>query len=278
MTHYTTLADASTLAGHLDDREWRIIDCRFELGKPHAGREAWKQGHIPGAVYADLERDLSGRHEPGDGRHPLPSTESIEVLCNALGVSNDSQVVAYDDTGGAFAARLWWLLRRVGHSAVAVLDGGWSAWVDAGMPVADTPVAPPPGAFIAHEPLVKTISAEEILADLPHENLRLYDARGASRFSGEEEPIDPVAGHIPGAENRPFTGNLDQEGRFLPAARLRERFSSNSPVVHYCGSGVTACHNLLAMEVAGLDAGYLYPGSWSGWIEDDTHPVERNGD
>lgn len=276
MTHYQTLIDASSLAGHLDDRDWRIVDCRFELGDPRAGRLAWKHAHIPGAVYADLERDLSGRHVPGSGRHPLPERDTLEQLCNALGISNDSQVVAYDDTGGAFAARLWWLLRWVGHEAVAVLDGGWSAWVDAGFPVSSQPVAPPDAAFVLHEPLVKTVSAEEILADLPTESLRLYDARDARRFSGEEEPIDPVAGHIPGAENRPFMGNLDREGRFLPSSRLRARFDSESPVVHYCGSGVTACHNLLAMTVAGLDAGRLYPGSWSGWIEDETHPVEQD--
>ena len=277
MTIYRTLVDASTLAAHLDAGDWRIVDCRFDLADPDAGRQAWRAAHIPGAVYADLEQDLSGAADPAAGRHPLPARDDLVELCNEFGISNDSQVVAYDDKGGAFAARLWWLLRWLGHERVAVLDGGWPAWKNGGFPVSDTPVVPPRGSFVAHEPLVATVSAEEILADLHHENLRLLDARGPERFRGEVEPIDPVAGHIPGAENRPFIENLDAEGRFLPATHLRQRFESNQPVVHYCGSGVTACHNLLAMEVAGLPAGRLFPGSWSGWISDDSRPTEKGG-
>lgn len=275
MTIYRTLIDAGTLAAYLDATDWRIVDCRFDLADPGAGREAWQAAHIPGAVYADLEKDLSGEPDPAAGRHPLPARDDLVEFCNELGISNDSQVVAYDDKGGAFAARLWWLLRWLGHERVAVLDGGWPAWKDEGLPVSNAPVPPPRGSFVAHEALVATASAEEILADLHHENLRLLDARSPERYSGEVEPIDAVAGHIPGAENRPFQDNLDAEGRFLSSKRLRERFEGPQDVVHYCGSGVTACHNLLAMEVAGLPSGRLYPGSWSGWISDETRPVEK---
>lgn len=280
MADFPLLTDCTTLHEHLDDPDWRVVDCRFRLDDLHAGRCAWKYSHIPGAVHVDVETDLSGPVGAGTGRHPLPSREQLAELFNLLGISNDSRVVVYDDTGGCFAARLWWLLRWMGHEKVALLDGGWSSWTEGAFPVSKRPPRIPAAEFIAHAPLVDAVTARDIVATLDNSSLQLVDARAAERFSGEVEPIDPVAGHIPGAINRPFTDNLDDTGHFRSAGELRERFDSGNPaaVVHYCGSGVTACHNLFAMELAGLRGSRLYPGSWSEWVSDTTRPVVQMQD
>lgn len=277
MADFPLLVDCSTLQEHLDDPDWQVIDCRFRLDDPQAGRHAWKYSHIPGAMHADVESDLSGPVGAGTGRHPLPSREQLADLFNLLGISNDSRVVAYDDTGGCFAARLWWLLRWMGHEKVALLDGGWTSWTEGAFPVSNRPPRIAEAEFIAHAPLVDIVRARDILAAINTGSLQLVDARAAERFSGEIEPLDPVAGHIPGAINRPFAENLDEAGHFLPAGELRERFAVGDPamVVHYCGSGVTACHNLFAMDQAGLHGSRLYPGSWSEWVSDSTRPVAQ---
>lgn len=278
MTGWTTLVSIDALAARPHDPDLRIFDCRFALADPAAGEAAWRTAHIPGARYAHLDRDLSGPHAPGAGRHPWPSAEAFAAWLGREGITPVTQVVAYDAGDGAFAARLWWLLRSVGHRAVAVLDGGFAAWTAAGLPTdADTPevvVAPPyPGTFASGRLLDAITTAQRVAAgDL------LIDARGAERFRGEVEPIDRVAGHVPGARNRPYPANL-RDGRFKPAAELAAEFAAllegraPSSVVAMCGSGVTACHHLLAMAHAGLDGAALFTGSWSGWIEDPARPV-----
>ncbi len=275
-TMLTTLIDANTLAARLEESAIRVIDCRFQLTDPAAGRAAYLRGHIPGAVYADLERDLSGPASGHTGRHPLPARHDFEATLGMLGISNNHQVVAYDDAGGAYAARLWWLLRWMGHGAVAVLNGGLQAWLAGGRSIEAGEVTPPRVRFMPGASLGTCVEAEDLLEGRVR---RLLDARGAERFSGAEEPIDPVAGHVPGAVNHPFTQNLDTGGRFLARDILRERLQASldgvSPAqtAAMCGSGVTACHLLLALEVAGLEGAALYPGSWSEWIRDPARPV-----
>ena len=280
-TMLTTLIDANTLAARLEDDALRVIDCRFQLTDPAAGRAAYLRGHIPGAVYADLERDLSAPVTEQTGRHPLPSRHDLEATLGMLGVSNNHQVVTYDDAGGAYAARLWWLLRWMGHGAVAVLNGGLQAWLAGGRNVEPGEVTPPRVRFMPGAPLGACVEAVDLLEGRVG---RLLDARGPERFSGAEEPIDPVAGHVPGAVNHPFMRNLDTAGRFLPRDVLRERLQASlggvapAQTAAMCGSGVTACHLLLALEVAGLDGAALYPGSWSEWIRDPSRPVATAGD
>ncbi|ROR34152.1 sulfurtransferase [Inmirania thermothiophila] len=269
------LTDAATLAARLGDPGWVVVDCRFRLDAPEAGEAAWREGHIPGAVYAHLERDLSGPVTAASGRHPLPAPGPLMARLGAWGIGPGTTVVAYDDAGGAFAARLWWLLRWLGHRRVAVLDGGLAAWLAAGGGLARDRGAVRPCRFEGRPGGMPTVDAEAVRAG----GWCLVDARAPERYRGEEEPIDPVAGHIPGAVNLPFTGNLDRAGRFLPPAALARRFAALGAapqrVVHYCGSGVTACHNLLAMELAGLAGARLYPGSWSEWIRDPARAVAR---
>lgn len=278
MAGWTTLVSVDALAARLHDPALRIFDCRFALADPAAGEAAWQMSHIPGARYAHLDRDLSGPHVPGAGRHPWPSAEAFAAWLGREGITPATQVVAYDAGDGAFAARLWWLLRSLGHRDVVVLDGGFATWTAAGLSTdADTPdvvAAPPyPGAFARDRLLDATATAQRVAAgDL------LVDARGAERFRGEVEPIDRVAGHVPGARNRPYPANL-RDGRFKPAAELAAEFATlfegraPSSVIAMCGSGVTACHHLLAMAHAGLDGAALFTGSWSGWIEDPARPV-----
>jgi len=260
-----------------------IIDCRFDLGKPAAGFQAYLEGHIPGAGYADLNRDLSGPITPTSGRHPLPSPAIFSAWASEVGISNHTQVIAYDAANGSFAARLWWLLRWLGHDAVAVLDGGFAAWkalggaVEVGAPPsAKTPTRRP---FVAHADRQLWLTTEQVQQALGQPGRVLVDARAPQRFSGHEEPLDAVAGHIPQALNHPFTLNLTKDGRFLPGEELRrlwqQRLAGIAPadLIAMCGSGVTACNNLLALEVAGLKGGRLYPGSWSEWIRDPRRPV-----
>ncbi len=261
--------------------ELAVVDCRFSLADVHAGERAYEQSHLPGAVYAHLDRDLSGKVVPGvTGRHPLPDPGALAARLTALGIGNTSTVVAYDDAGGAFAARLWWLLRWVGHDDVAVLDGGFSRWVAEQYPVSSerSVVVPRPFHTSLRSDMTAAVTEVDALRQKP--GVRLFDSRGADRFRGENETIDPVAGHIPGARSLPFPDNL-REGRMRPPNELQARFQGalgDTPpeqAVVYCGSGVTACQNLLAAEHAGFSGMRLYPGSWSEWITDPTRPVAR---
>ncbi|MFB9887675.1 sulfurtransferase [Balneatrix alpica] len=274
-----TLIDVSTLQAHLQHEDWCILDCRFNLTDTEAGRRAYQQGHIPGARYAHLDQDLSGPLTPGSGRHPLPQPSDFLHRVQQWGIRADTQVVAYDDMGGAMAARLWWLLKSLGHAKVAVLNGGWQAWLTAS--AAQQQEIPPcvQSDFQPQAALLGQRSLAEVLAQLKEQRWMLVDARAPERFRGEVEPLDPVAGHIPGALNRPLQLNLQADGRFKSVDQLRAEWQqllgerSPKEVVHYCGSGVTACHNLLAMEHAGLSGSRLYPGSWSEWCQDPGRPV-----
>jgi thiosulfate/3-mercaptopyruvate sulfurtransferase len=289
LVSYQTLIDAPALRELLGSAGratpgLAIIDCRFDLGQPQAGRLLYVSGHIPGARYADLNEDLSAPITPDSGRHPLPAPAKFAPTLARLGVGPAVQVVAYDSANGAFAARLWWMLRAWGHLEVAVLDGGYPAWTAAGGATAageepDAPGAgtsgPPP---IEAWPVVTTADVVELRRD---PGRLLVDARAPERYSGSVEPIDAVAGHVPGAANHPFSLNLASDGRFLPAAELRRRWQSRlgdhepAAVVAMCGSGVTACHNLLGLEVAGFPGAKLYAGSWSEWIRDPHRPIAR---
>ena len=274
------LIDASSLAQRLGDPAWVIVDCRFTLTDPTAGHAAYSRSHIPGARYADLDRDLARAPGPSDGRHPLPSRDIVAALLGSWGIDSRSTVVAYDEGSGAVAARLWWMLRWLGHGESLVLDGGFAAWEAAQLPVeADTPrwEATRYVAEAAADDAV--VSSDEIPEFIASGGL-LVDVRAGARYRGEQEPIDPVAGHVPGAVNRPFSENVTATGRFRDAKQLRTElealFAGRDPrdIVAMCGSGVTACHLLLAMAVAGLDNGRLYAGSWSEWIRDPRRPIQ----
>lgn len=276
---YRTLVDAEKTQAHVNDPNWVIVDCRFSLADAAAGVRAYQSGHLPGAVYADLERDLSGPVNSKSGRHPLPDPQWLADRFGAWGIGPGVQVVAYDDVGGAFASRLWWSLRWLGHEAAALLDGGIGAWQAAGFALSTSTPQPQPRVFTAKTSLeVADVAAVE---QRGNRGGLLLDARSLERFRGEQEPIDPVAGRIPGAVSAPVDGNLGADGRFLSAAVLRDRFerllagAAPAAVIHYCGSGVTACHNLLAMEHGGLTGSCLYPGSWSEWIRDPQRSIER---
>lgn len=257
-----------------------VVDCSFDLADTGAGEREWRAGHLPGSHYLHLDRDLSGAKTGRNGRHPLPSRADFAAMVGALGIVPQTQVVALDRQGSPYAARLWWLMRWLGHEAVAVLDGGLQAWTASGGPLdAHEPVrrAGPP--YPERPALVATVDAATVFAGLGR--LRVLDARAGERFRGEVEPLDAAAGHIPGALNRFFKDNLGADGRFKPAAALRAEFEPliglhpAAGVVHQCGSGVTACHNLLAMEHAGLAGTRLYPGSWSEWSSDPARPVAK---
>jgi len=257
-----------------------VLDTSFDLGDVAAGERSHKEGHVPGARYVHLDRDLSAPKTGTNGRHPLPTREAFAATAGRLGIAPESQVVVYDRQGAMYAVRAWWMLRWLGHDAVAVLDGGWAAWRQAGGAVettmADSSALPP---YPPRDSLVASIDAPSLIRRLGL--ARVIDARAPERFRGEVEPLDAQAGHIPGARNRFFKDNLAPDGRFKPAEQLRNEFrsllalSDPTEVVHQCGSGVTACHNLLAMEVAGLTGSALYPGSWSEWSADPARPVAR---
>lgn len=278
---HTTLISAAELAQCALQPEVVVIDCRHDLAYPDAGRLAFEAGHIPGAQFAHLDWDLSGSKTAPDGsfrgRHPLPERAAFIETLRRWGVNQHSQVVAYDAHGGMFAARLWWLLRWVGHEAVAVLDGGLPAWLAAGMWLSTELRGRPRGDFIARAPLVATVSAADIVADRRAPKHVIVDARSPDRFRGENETIDPVGGHIPGAKNRFFKDNLQDDGCFKPAEQLQAEWravlASPGAGVMQCGSGVTACHNLLALEIASMQGAALYPGSWSEWCADPARPV-----
>lgn len=281
---YTTLIDVQSGLELLDGADVRWLDCRFRLDDPDAGRRAHAEAHVPGAIYVHLDEDLSAPVVAGQtGRHPLPSVDVMTQRLRRWGICHGDQVVVYDDMGGAIAARAWWMLRWLGHDAVAVLDGGWPAWREAGGPEArDEVLAPTIGDFVAAPRPELLADADAVASAASDPAMRVFDARKAERFRGEVEPIDPVAGHVPGAVSLPFPDNLDPStGRFRSRDALRRRFeaalgtrAAASSIV-YCGSGVTACHDLLAMAHAGLAGARLYPGSWSHWITDPARPIAR---
>lgn len=277
--YYTNLVTTERLAQHLDDPEWVVVDCRFTLTDTEAGRRAYAAGHLPGARYAHLDEDLSAPKNGRNGRHPLPDPATFAQTLGRWGIGNGKQVVVYDDSFGAMAVRLWWMLRWMGHDAVALMDGGLPKWQREKRPMtADLP-AVTPTVFTPRLREEMRVDAGAVLAASQSGGELLLDARPEMRFLGEMEPIDPVAGHVPGAVNVPFDDNLDLGGTFLAADELREMYegllAGRAPreVIHMCGSGVTACHNLLAMEIAGLPGAKLYPGSWSEWIADPAHPI-----
>ncbi|MGC4085470.1 MAG: sulfurtransferase [Vicinamibacterales bacterium] len=277
---YTTLVTTEALATLIDSPDVAIIDCRFDLANTSAGEAAYTEGHIPGAVYAHLDRDLSAAKTGTNGRHPLPSPEVAAATFGRLGIGPGVQVVAYDQDSGMFASRLWWMLRWLGHDAVAVLDGGFARWRGELRPVTTTITTPVARTFTPSVRSSMTVSADDVAHLAASADVRLVDARAPERFRGEQEQIDPVAGHIPGALNHFFGRNL-AHGHFKSPDELREGFDEsfgNVPgdrIVCYCGSGVTACHNVLALEHAGFTGVRLYPGSWSEWIADPSRGVEK---
>lgn len=280
---YDTLVETETLAAHLADPVWVVFDCRSSITDPAAGQRAYAAGHIPGARHLHLEKDLSGPVTPDTGRHPLPDPRTLAATLGRAGVGADTQVVAYDDMQGAIAARLWWLSRWLGHRQVAVLNGGWQQWLKEDRSVSLEPATHPPREFPFREPAAGAWLPVTDVLELVRGRKRglLLDARAAGRFRGEGETIDPVAGHVPGAVSAPFADNIAEDSRFKNPAELRRRFEQllggtrPDQVITMCGSGVTACHNLLAMEVAGLKDARLYAGSWSEWIRDPSRPVAR---
>jgi len=278
---YTTLVSVDDLAARLNDAAWIVCDCRHDLADTEAGRRANRESHIPGARFVHLDEDLSAPRSGRNGRHPLPAPEQFARRLGELGMDGAKQVVAYDASGGYYAARLWWMLRWLGHDAVAVLDGGWDAWRKAPHPITDQNPLIDAARFIMRRRADMAWDAGYIVANLGKPEPRLLDARSPDRYRGENETLDPVAGHIPGAINRFFRLNLEADGRFKAATILRKEFteilgnSAPGNVTHYCGSGVTACHNLLAMEIAGLTGSCLYPGSWSEWCSSPARPVAR---
>lgn len=279
-TYRTLISAAELLALEKQHQALLLIDCSFDLADTEAGERAWHEQHLPGAHYLHLDRDTCGPMTGKNGRHPLPEREVFAARMRTLGLRRETQVVAYDRQGGPYAAHLWWMLRWLGHEAVAVLDGGLAAWTAAGGPLSHhEPPAPQASDFTPGPSLSPLVEADTLHARLG--TLRLIDARAAERFRGEVEPLDKQAGHIPGASNRFFKDNLGADGRFKPAAELRAMFEQLLPphaptdVVHQCGSGVTACHNLLAMEHAGLAGSALYAGSWSEWSSDPARPIAK---
>ncbi|MEM1323239.1 MAG: sulfurtransferase [Bacteroidota bacterium] len=281
--NYTTLITVEELAPYLSNPDCRIIDCRFTLADVNKGRMDYQASHIPGAFYAHLDEELSGEIIPDvTGRHPLPPVAAFSDQLASWGIDASVQVVAYDYGNGAIASRLWWMLNWLGHERVAVLDGGWPAWQATGQPVsADLPtISPRP--FVASPRMDRLCDAATVEQRRQQADYCLIDARASRRYAGIEEPIDPVAGHIPGAVNLPFAENVEERGKWRSSAELHQRFAQQlagrpaGQAIVYCGSGVTACHNLLAMKHAGLGEGQLYAGSWSDWITDPNRPVEKN--
>jgi thiosulfate/3-mercaptopyruvate sulfurtransferase len=297
--NYTTLISAEQLQALMQDGQpLRVFDCSFELMQPHAGKQYYLKSHIPGAIYADLETALSARHGvPGahgvltatgadapasGGRHPLPNREKFATWLSSVGMPNGVQAVVYDRNGANYCGRLWWMLKWAGHDKVAVLDGGLQAWQTAGGSVnSGEEPAHFQANFLLRPSLTALVDAQTVSQQLGRPAQTLVDARAAPRFRGEVEPLDPVAGHIPGALNRPFNQNLTPDGKFKPADQIRSEFSAllagrdPATVVHHCGSGVSAIPNLLAMEVAGLGRTALYAGSWSDWCSDPSRPVAQ---
>lgn len=275
------LITTDELAEHLADPDWVVIDTRHDLGNPDRGPIAYAEGHIPGACFMHVDHDLAGPRTGRNGRHPLPDLDEFARKLNERGVAPGRQVVVYDDMGGNYAVRLWWMLRWLGHDKVGLLDGGYPKWLKEQRPVSRDVPASRPGSFVPRPHLGSAVDASFVGRFAGSPGMKLLDARAAERFTGQQETIDPVAGHVPGATNRFWKENLDADGRFKPAARLRAEFDAllggldPSQVVHMCGSGVTACHNIFAMELAGLPGSKLYPGSWSEWCAEPSRPVAK---
>jgi thiosulfate/3-mercaptopyruvate sulfurtransferase len=276
-----TLISTEDLAAHLGDRAYVIVDCRFDLADPGWGEREYEVAHIRGAGYAHLDRDLSGAKTGANGRHPIPDAGTLALVFGRLGITDGVQVIAYDQDSGMYASRLWWLLRWLGHDGVAVLDGGFAKWTAEGRATAGGRERRQEHRFAANPKSHMTVEASDVAQVIKNPGWRLVDARAPERFRGDVEPIDKVPGHIPGAANHFFKSNLTEEGTFKSPDVLRAQLRASTgdvPVDHivsYCGSGVTACHNLLAMAHAGLHGAKLYPGSWSEWSSDPARPVER---
>jgi thiosulfate/3-mercaptopyruvate sulfurtransferase len=276
---FDTVVDADTLRANLTNSTWRVIDCRHDLLQPQAGERAYASGHIAGAVFAHLDRDLSGAKSARSGRHPLPDPQQLVECFRRWGIDQQTQIVVYDAQGGQFAGRLWWLARWLGHDRVALLDGGWQAALKAGLTIETTAPSYPAGRFERASACAQAVDVDGVQRVRADPQWLILDARAPDRYAGENETIDPIGGHIPGAVNRFWQSNLDQDGRFKSPVQLRSEFATllagraPSHVIAQCGSGVTACHNLLAMQRAGLLGARLYPGSWSQWITDATRPI-----
>jgi thiosulfate/3-mercaptopyruvate sulfurtransferase len=283
---YTTLIEPAELATHTADPNWVVLDCRFDLARPAWGENEYTNGHVPNALYAHLDRDLSSPVTGTSGRHPLPPREAFLATLGRWGVDETVQVVSYDQGNGAYASRLWWLVRWAGHTRVAVLNGGFAAWQQAGLPVSKQAGVKQSRRFSPSQAPAEFVTTAEVAALQASGQLHtgervLVDARAADRFAGQNETLDPVAGHVPGARNHPFLRNVDAQGRYLPPETLRAQWletlrgQTPSNAIAMCGSGVTACQNLLALEVAGLPGARLYAGSWSEWIRDVARPIGR---
>jgi thiosulfate/3-mercaptopyruvate sulfurtransferase len=278
---YTTIVAASVLAEHLQDPDWIILDCQHDLMKPGWGREAYAAGHIPGARFVSLDDDLAGAKNGSNGRHPLPSVEALAALFSRLGISDGKQVVVYDSAQSMYAGRAWWCLKWLGHEAVAVLDGALGKWQLDGRPLSTEMPTVKPAVFTPRIDAGIKVDADYVSARMKDGGARIIDARAPDRYDGSAETIDPVGGHIPGAVNRFWKSNVNPDGTFKPAAVLRAEFEAllagkaPTEVIQQCGSGVTALHNFVAMEIAGLSGSKLYPGSWSEWCADPTRPVAK---
>jgi thiosulfate/3-mercaptopyruvate sulfurtransferase len=265
------------------ETDWVVVDCRFNLQQPAAGQHLYAEGHIPGAFYADLDRDLAGQKAAEAGRHPLPDVAELQKLLSGFGIGPDTRVVVYDEGGGAMAARLWWLLRWLGHAQVSLLDGGFAAWRAAGFPVSAGQPALRKGSFVARPGSMPVLTTHDVEAALGTAQMLLLDLRAHDRYLGRVEPLDSVAGHIPGAVSAPFSENLGPDGHFRPVPALHQHYLAllgdrpASEVVCMCGSGVTACHGIFALELAGWSGAGLYAGSWSEWIRSAERPVAREG-
>jgi thiosulfate/3-mercaptopyruvate sulfurtransferase len=276
---YTTLISTDALAAH-PQPGWAVVDCRFDLKDDSWGRVQYRAGHIPGAVYASLNDDLAAERTGTNGRHPVPSVDSLAATFGRLGIDNRTQVVVYDQDSGLYASRLWWSLRYLGHSRVALLDGGWAKWLREGRPVREGEETRRATTFVAAPRRELLVGLSEVVSRIGDGETLLVDARGPDRFEGRSETIDKVAGHIPGAQNHFYKSNLAEDGTMLPPDTLKEHYTrlldgrAPGQVVMYCGSGVSACHNLLSMEHAGLTGTPLYPGSWSEWSSDPARQIE----
>ena len=280
--NYTSIINAEQAIENLDDPNWRFIDCRFDLNNVHAGIENYRTGHIPNAVYADLNKDLSSPVTQKTGRHPLPEIKDITERLGSWGIRPDTQVVVYDDVFGSYAGRLWWLLRWLGHNKVAVLNGGLSQWERLQLPLTKNVPTPEPTQFIAQPDISMIADTSIVEQSVSSPDIKLIDVRDTDRYQGLREPIDKIAGHVPGAINLPWKTNLDQNGLYLEKPELITHYESllskdglaEPNLVFMCGSGVTACHSLVALEFLNIHGARLYPGSWSEWIIDPQHPVE----
>jgi thiosulfate/3-mercaptopyruvate sulfurtransferase len=278
---HTTLISTDVLASYLDNSSWLIADCRYNLKDEQWGHAQYLASHIPGAVFVSLAHDLAGPRTGSNGRHPLPAPDAMGATFGRLGIGDHIQVIAYDQDAGAYASRLWWMLRYMGHDAVAVLDGGFAKWMREGRPVRGGEEKRSADVFTPALRREMRLTVDDVMAHLGDPSVLLVDARSPERFEGQPDPLDNVPGHIPGARNRSYRHNISQEGTMRPAGELKAEFErvigerSPSEAVMYCGSGVTACHNLLAMEHAGLQGARLFAGSWSEWEADPKRPVEK---